>query len=127
MRIVALTYGSIVATVLGFAIWQGWLQADDPRVADDGWRRTTAGWERVELWAAPKDHEFQGNFEFRPQPPESHPRWDVHPGILALGQLLVVIGTFSLCRVARRYGRVARADKGASGSLSESRAGNTKT
>lgn len=103
MRFAALTRGWIIAEVLSLAIGQELLRADDP--GDDGWRRTAAGWERVELWAAPKDHEFQGHFQFRPKVSESRSRWDLHPGILALGQLFVVASVFWICRVARRSGR----------------------
>ena len=118
MRTAALTHGLIVAGVLGFAFWQGLVRADS-HVGDDGWRRTTAGWERVELWAAPKNHEIQGHFQFRPQAREARPRWDVHPGMLALWQLVVVTAAFWICRVGGRNGGAKPNHKGASGSLSE--------
>src|SRR5262245_34144739 len=102
MRIAALVLCSIAVGLMGFAVWQEFWGTNSPAI-DDGWRRTAAGWERVELWATPPADEFQRQFHFHESQPQKSPsRWDVHPGIFAVGQLAIVLSALLLRSVCGR-------------------------
>jgi hypothetical protein len=58
--------------------------------ADDRWRRTANGWERMD-WKTPA--------AYAPAPvppPPNPPRYDIHPAVLALVQILAATLVFSL-------------------------------
>jgi hypothetical protein len=60
--------------------------------ADDGWRRTASGWERL----ARGGQEFNSTVSARgPREPASHIRWDVHPAVLTLAQTLAVLAAMA--------------------------------
>ena len=122
MRMAALAYGAIIALLVSIALWQGGLQGDDNgQSTDDGWRRTAAGWERIELWAVPKKDDFRGPNRFYPVRPPAGQRWDIHPGLLAAGQLLTVASAFYLGRVLAGGVRRNADCNGVSNSLNASR------
>ena len=103
MRVAALPYAVIITLLALIALWQGGLQGDDDsQLTDDGWRRTAAGWERIDLWAVPKQDEFHRPDRFHPVRQPDARRWDIHPGLLAAGQLLAVACAFYIGRVVGR-------------------------
>jgi hypothetical protein len=69
--------------------------AADPVPADDGWRRTASGWERIDQ-PSPSASE----------PNEATSRHDTHPAVLALGQLLASLVALSFLPVQRSGGAV---------------------
>jgi hypothetical protein len=86
--------------------------ADEAQSADDGWRRTAYGWQRIEdlqseAWGIPRRQpdRFITNELSRPQ----WTRWDFHPGALALGQLMVVAAAFAGVRHQVRLAATAGA------------------
>ncbi len=123
MRIAALAYGVIITLVVSVAAWQGALQGDDNGPSDDdGWRRTAAGWERIELWAVPKKDDFRGPNRFYQVRPPDGQRWDIHPGLLAAGQLLAVACAFFMGRVVGGRALKKDARNGVGNSLNASQA-----
>ena len=54
--------------------------------ADENWRRTAQGWERIETWRAP-----QQTFGVSAVTSANAPRWDTHPAALAFIELAAVI------------------------------------
>ncbi len=61
---------------------------------DDGWRRTTHGWERCDQWARITPAQLKAPV------PKS-----IHPITLAAGQILAVIGLWLLTRLAGKSRR----------------------
>lgn len=100
MRIAAAFLWLLVSFVVGLAAGAHWLVADDPKPIDDGWRRTTTGWERVELWGVPKKPET--THHFRPAQTSGHQRWDFHPLYLAVGQLVLAGAALWMWRYTAR-------------------------
>ena len=85
---------SLVALIAFAAIAVGVGQADDVRLADDGWRRTARGWEHTQAWTAPDDGVPSNRFAFGKNLREPRPRWDIHPGLLVVAQVLFVCAAF---------------------------------
>jgi hypothetical protein len=57
----------------------------------DDWRRTAAGWERTTNWPQPSRSHLRGGTFTKVSTPTSapdHVRFDTHPAVLALAQLL---------------------------------------
>ena len=101
MRFAAAFLWVFAGFILGLVIvGTQWLQARDPAPSDDGWRRTAAGWERVELWAAPKRPIEAASF--RKTGSEASMRWDFHPAYLVLFQVAAVWAAFFVFRATRR-------------------------
>src|SRR5262249_14208821 len=75
-------------------------------LADDGWRRTAQGWQYVGTW--------ESNASWRESTPLSavskapapaarhHTRWDTHPAVLALAQVVIAIAALATFAVQRQ-------------------------
>jgi hypothetical protein len=101
MRFAAAFVWVFAGFILGLVIvGTQWLQAHDPAPSDDGWRRTSAGWERVELWAAPKRP--AAAVPIRKTASEASMRYDFHPAYLVLFQVAAVWAAFLVFRATRR-------------------------
>jgi hypothetical protein len=101
MRLAAAFLWAFAGFALGLAIVGApWLQAHDPTPGDDGWRRTTSGWERVELWGVPARPTPPDRLQVKP--PATTIRWDFHPALLVFGQVALVWAAFWLCRATKR-------------------------
>ena len=79
----------LVAVFLGFAF-----SSPERGATADTWRRTADGWERVGDWrpAAPRARE---SLDQSRHVPETLPRLDTHPAVLALAQLVAVLLTLA--------------------------------
>jgi hypothetical protein len=74
--------------------------------ADDGWRRTERGWERIASWQS--QAMATAKVPVYPAPPaaaKTTTRWDTHPAALALVQLAAVL--FALLRLPKGQGPTA--------------------
>jgi len=69
-------------------------RADEVQSGDDGWRRTTHGWERAEGMSALGVAPAQSRFVFGEELHPATPRWDMHPGLLVAAEVLLVTGAF---------------------------------
>jgi hypothetical protein len=78
---------------------RAFVAADDAQSAsDDGWRRTATGWVHVdalqaEVWGIPRRQ--PDRFITEEQSQSHSQRWDFHPAILALGQMMVAAAAFA--------------------------------
>jgi hypothetical protein len=71
--------------------------------ADDGWRRTASGWERRKDWALID----KGSVLYLASaggPIAASIRWDTHPAVLALVQIVVVVVGYATFPAQRRVG-----------------------
>lgn len=92
--------------VLGSLAGRGLDAADDgAAAADDGWRRTAAGWVHIDQMRAeaqgipPRQPDrFISDEQNRPR----QSRWDFHPAVLAVGQILVAAAAFAGVRAQVR-------------------------
>lgn len=91
----------VAAGLVFFAALAGsadsWSFADDAATADDGWRRTVDGWERIEDL-----HIIRR--EATAEPKASASRWDFHPAALALLQVVATAAAYATAKPGRRSG-----------------------
>jgi hypothetical protein len=71
---------------------------DDAFAADDGWRRTAEGWVhvdqmRTEAYGIPPRQPDRFIFDELTRPVAA--RWDFHPAVLAIGQIMVAAAAFA--------------------------------
>jgi hypothetical protein len=55
--------------------------------ADDGWRRTAYGWERIDQWHAPSVPRGGVSEHYVPPPPGEAPPFAIHPALLVFIQI----------------------------------------
>jgi hypothetical protein len=78
----------LVALVIGVSGLTGQAQGDAS--ADDGWRRTAHGWERIDSWTraeATSLHNYRFDVDHRPTSVDE--RRDFHPLVLVVLQVLI--------------------------------------
>lgn len=91
---------------------------DAQSASDDGWRRTATGWVHIdhlqaEAWGVPQRQPDRFITDEQSQPQSR--RWDFHPAVLALGQMMVAAAAFA---GVRRQIQVLR-NSGAESSLND--------
>jgi hypothetical protein len=97
----------LVATEVGAA------QTDQVHSADDGWRRTTLGWERTPIWGGPVHGALHSQFIFGEEVRDKAGRWDFHPALLVAIEIMVVAGGFLLWPTGQGYDTQPNGDQGA--------------
>jgi hypothetical protein len=110
----------LIGLSLGLAADSESAAADEAQSTDDGWRRTAEGWRRVEQLQAE-------SWGIRPRQPDrfitdelTRPRaarWDFHPGVLALGQILIVAAAYAAVRHQPAAARTTKHGSGCESSL----------
>jgi hypothetical protein len=70
--------------------------AKNAATADDGWRRTTAGWEHTDAWNSGWASFFRRSPFAEGSPLKSATRYDSHPAALALAEtILIILGFYA--------------------------------
>ena len=97
-RIQWLVFAAVIVGPIGFCLLcTGWNKPRATR-ADDGWRRTENGWERIAAWQNQATATASVPVYPAPPPPaHTTSRWDTHPAAVALVQLAIVL--FALLRL----------------------------
>jgi hypothetical protein len=93
-----LAFAAVIVGSIGFCLLSACWNTPKTSVADDGWRRTERGWERIASWQ--KSAMASSSVPVYPAPlplPKLTNRWDTHPAALALVQLAIVL--FALLRL----------------------------
>jgi len=89
---------SLAASLLGLCVVTSALSpssAKNAAKADDGWRRTTAGWEHKDVWNSGWATFFRHSPPRESSPLKSASRYDSHPAALALAETVLIILGFS--------------------------------
>ena len=89
----------LAASLLGFCVFTSALSpssAKNAAKADDGWRRTTAGWEHKDVWNSGWAAFFRRSPLAEGGPLKSATRYDSHPAVLALAEtVLIILGFYA--------------------------------
>ena len=86
----------VVIAVATAAICVSFGQSERTQV-EDGWRRTSAGWEKVAVGAGSASATQQSPaFHTTNMPSRKVQRWDTHPAVLAVLQLAAVLALFAM-------------------------------
>jgi hypothetical protein len=89
-----LAFAAIAVATAGICVSFG--RSDKTRT-DDGWRRTSAGWEKVAVGAGSASAtQHAPAFRGRNVPSRKEQRWDTHPAVLAVLQLAAVLALFAM-------------------------------
>jgi len=94
MRKTAFAWNAIGFVLVTLAVATIDSHADEVHSADDGWRRTSQGWERAEGLSALGSPPVQRRFVFSEDRRQAKTRWDIHPGLLVAVEVLLVTGAF---------------------------------
>jgi hypothetical protein len=94
MRKTAFAWNAIGFVLVNLAIATIASNAADVHSGDDGWRRTTQGWERADGLSALGSAPVQQRFVFSEGRRQAKTRWDIHPGLLVAVELFLVTGAF---------------------------------
>ena len=81
-------------SLLGLGVFMSALSpssAKNAATADDGWRRTTAGWEHTDVWNSGWASFFRRSPPVEGSPLKSAARYDSHPAALALAEIILII------------------------------------
>lgn len=89
-----LMFAAIAVVTAGICV--SFRHSDKPQ-AEDGWRRTSAGWEKVAAGAGSASAtQHNPAFHTSNMPPRKLQRWDTHPAVLAVLQLAAVLALFAM-------------------------------